>query len=220
MNFDVAFSFLKKLSKNNNREWFEKNKSSFLEIKSDFESFVADLLEGMIAFDDSLSGLDPKKLVFRIYRDIRFSKDKTPYKTNLAAGFSSIGKAMTKPHYYLQIEPGDKSFVALGFYMPPVEQLAKIRQEIDYNGDRLEKIVKEKNFKKYYGKLWDEDALKTSPKGYDKDHPYKDWLKLKSFIAIHYFTDEEVKNKSFGKKLLEVMKAGKPLNDFLTDAIA
>jgi uncharacterized protein (TIGR02453 family) len=220
MEFEVAFQFLKKIAKNNNREWFEKNKPHYLEIKSSFEDFVSKLLDEMITFDESLAGQDPKKLVFRIYRDVRFSKDKRPYKHNLSAAFSAEGKGMAKPGYYFHIEPGNKSFVGIGLYAPPAENLSKVRQEIDYNGDRLTQIFKNRSFNKYFGDFWPEDSLKTMPKGYSKDHQHIKWLKLKSFIVTHYFTDKQVADKKFFKQLISVLKEGKPLNDFLAEAIS
>lgn len=220
MDFEGAFKFLKDIRKNNNREWFEKKKPVYVALKAEFDLFVADLLEEMIPHDDSLAGLDAKKLTFRIYRDVRFSKDKTPYKTNMSAALSSTGKGMGTPGYYFQLEPGDKSFVAVGLFQPIPENLAKIRQEIDYTGDKLAKILNDKKFKSTYPKFWDEDALKTTPKGYDKDHPYIEWLRLKSFILVHNFTDKEVLDKKFLKKLTTVMSAAKPLTDYLKEAIA
>ena len=220
MKMELVLEFLKKLARNNNREWFEKNKSKYLEAKEVFDAFTASVLEEMIPKDESLAGLDPKKLVFRIYRDVRFSKDKTPYKKNMSAGFSILGKGMGKPGYYFQIEPGNKSFVAVGQFMPDAESLANIRQEIDYNSAAMTKLWKESKFKKYFEKFWDEDALKNAPKGFAKDHPHADWLRLKSFIVIHYFTDKEVLDKKFMKNLATVSLAGKPLNDFLNEAKA
>ena len=219
MDFENAFTFLKKLSRNNNREWFEKNKPRYIEIKEQFELFVETLLHEMIKFDESLAGLNPKKLTFRIYRDVRFSKDKTPYKTTVSAGFSSAGKGIAVPGYYLQIEPGNKSFLAAGLWMPIPENLTKIRQEIDYNGDLLAKISNEKKYKKNFTGFWDGDKLKTMPKGYPKDHPHIEWLKLKSFIIEHHFKDSEVADKKFLKNLLDVAKSAKPLNDFLKQAL-
>lgn len=221
MDFTKILKFLKDLSRNNDREWFEKNKSRYLESKVQFEEFVAALLHDMIAVDESLSGLDPKKLTFRIYRDVRFSKDKRPYKTNMGASLSASGKkGMGKPGYYLHIEPGNKSFVAAGLYMPMPEELSKVRQEIDYNGDRLKKILNDKKVKDLYGDFWKEDALKNIPKGYDKVHAYGEWLKLKSFIITHELKDAEVTDKNFLKNVVKIMKASKPLNDFLTEAIS
>lgn len=219
MKFESTLKFLNDLARHNNREWFEKNKSKYLEAKGDFETFVSDLLEKMIAFDESLAGLDAKKLTFRIYRDVRFSKDKKPYKKNMSAAFSSTGKGLGTPGYYFHLEPGNKSFVGIGMFMPVPENLAKIRQEIDYSGAKLEKVFKERKFKKNFAKFWDDDKLKTAPKGYAKDHSYVEWLKLKSFIVTHEFTDKEAMDKKFMKNLIDVMKSGKPLNDFLKEAI-
>lgn len=219
MDFKKPFTFLSKLAKNNNRDWFEKNKPEFLEIKAAFESFVSELFDLLLAFDESLAGQDPRKFVFRIYRDVRFSKDKKPYKKFISAGISSAGKGMGKPGYYLQLEPGNKSFVCVGLFAPPADVLAKVRQEIDYNGDALQKIVNDRAFRKNFEKFWDDDKLKTAPKGYPKDHPHIEWLKLKSFVVLHRFTDEEVFDRKFVNKVAAVIRTGKPLNDFLASAM-
>ena len=219
MDFSGTFKFLQALSKNNDRTWFEKNKSTYLEAKEHFETFVGKFLDELIKFNPSLAGLNPKKLPFRIYRDVRFSKDKSPYKTNMGAGFSPNGKLVQEPGYYLHIQAGG-SFVAGGIYMPDPANLSKIRQEIDYNGAMLEKILKDKKFKKWFKGFSDFDKLKTVPKGYAKDHPRLDWLKHKTFIVSHAFTDAQVKDKKFLKQLVEAAKAMKPLNDFLKEAIA
>jgi uncharacterized protein (TIGR02453 family) len=215
---EKTLTFLKGLSKNNNREWFEKNKPKFLQAKEEFENFVSSLMNELTRFDNSLTGLDPKKFIFRIYRDVRFSKDKRPYKTNFGAGISSNGKGLGRPGYYLHVEPGGKSFVAGGLYMPEPEILAKVRQEIDYSGDQLKKIMMNKKFRILYNDFWDEDKLKTMPKGYPKDHKYVEWLKLKSFIVTHEVSDAKVLDKKFIKTVAESFKTLKPLNDFLKQA--
>lgn len=219
MDFFKAFNFLKKLSKNNNREWFEKHKPEFVQLKSEFEGFVATLYDECLKFDPRLAGQDPKKMVFRIYRDVRFSKDKKPYKDHLSASVSEAGRGPGKPGYYLHIQPGNKSFVCAGLYAPEAENLSKIRQEIDYNGEQLDVILKDKKFTRYYTRLWEGDQLKTVPKGYAKDHPRLGLLKLKSFVALHTFTDEEVKAKHFLKEMTKVIEAGKPVNDFIRQAL-
>jgi uncharacterized protein (TIGR02453 family) len=216
---DYILKFLKAVGKNNNREWFEKNKTTYLKAKEGFDDFLEALHKDLVKFDDSLAGMNPRKAAFRIYRDVRFSKDKRPYKTNMGAGFSEHGKMEQEPGYYLHVEPG-KSFVAGGLYMPSPENLAKIRQEIDYNADRLLKILNEKKFKSYYKGLSDWDKLKTMPKGYAKDHPHIDLLKNKSFVVSHNFKDTEVVNKNFSKKVVEACKMIKPLNDYLIEAIS
>ena len=218
MDFPQILKFLSSLARNNNRDWFEKNKDVYLQAKENFEDVVGVFLLELIKFNPKLAGLNPKKLPFRIYRDVRFSKDKSPYKVNMGAGFSSSGKMIQEPGYYLHIEPG-KSFVAGGMYMPDPKNLSKIRQEIDYNGEKLEKILRDKNFKKWFKGLDTFDKLKTAPKGYPKDHLRLGWLQHKSYIVSHPFTDAEVKDKKFLKKCVEASKTLKPLNSFLTEAI-
>jgi uncharacterized protein (TIGR02453 family) len=217
---EQALKFLRAVGKNNNRDWFEKNKPTYLKVKEGFDDFLEALHKEMLKFDEGLAGMNPRKVAFRIYRDVRFSKDKRPYKTNMGAGFSPHGKMEQEPGYYIHIEPGNKSFVAGGLYMPDPEKLAKIRQEIDYNANKLLKILNDKKFKSYYDGLSDWDKLKTMPKGYAKDHPHIDLLKNKSFVVSHKFTDMEVTNKDFKKKLVEAVKQIKPLNDYLAEAIS
>ncbi len=220
MDFPQILTFLTKLAKNNDRAWFEKNKTTYLEAKDNFEGFVGKVLDELVKFNPELGGLNPKKLPFRIYRDVRFSKDKSPYKTNMGAGFSPNGKLVQEPGYYLHIQPGNKSFFAGGIYMPDGPNLNKIRQEIDYNGEKFDKILKDKKFKKLFNGMDDFDKLKNAPKGYPIDHPRVEVLKLKSFIVSHNFTDVQVKDKKFLKNIIEAGKAIKPLNDFLKEAIA
>lgn len=218
MNFEFILKFLKDLSKNNDRVWFEKNKARYLEAKQGYEDFITGLLKEMVKFDEGLAGLDPKKLPFRIYRDVRFSKDKSPYKVNMGAGFSPNGKLVQEPGYYIHIEPG-KSFVAGGIYMPDAANLAKVRQEIDYNADKLMKVMNNKSFKKLFKGFDDFDKLKTMPKGYAKDHPHIELLKHKSFIVSYNYTDKDVTDKKFIKTVAAHAKQIKPLNDFIREAI-
>jgi uncharacterized protein (TIGR02453 family) len=220
MNFEFILRFLKDLNRHNDRTWFEKNKPRYLEAKQSFEDFISELLKELTKVDDKLAGLDPKKLPFRIYRDVRFSKDKRPYKVNMGAGFSPNGKLVQEPGYYIHIEPGNKSFLAGGLYMPDAANLAKVRQEIDYNGDRLNKILKEKAFKKHFGGFDQSDKLKTTPKGYSIDHPHIELLKLKSWIVIHMYTDKEVMDKKFIKAIAGHGKTMRPLVDFIREAQA
>jgi uncharacterized protein (TIGR02453 family) len=220
MNFILILKFLKDLSRNNNRDWFEKNKSVYLEAKSSFEEFLVTLHKELTKIDENLGSLNPRKLGFRIYRDVRFSKDKRPYKLNMGAGFSPNGKMEQEPGFYVHIEPGNKSMIAGGIYMPNPENLAKIRQEIDYNAEALLRILKAKEFKKYFDGLSDWDRVKTAPKGYPKAHPHIELLKNKSFTVSHVFTDAEVKDKNFVRRVAVVAKHIKDLNDFLMRAIA
>ena len=219
MNFPLIFKFLKAVAKNNNREWFEKNKPTYLEVKASFEDFLEAFHKELVKIDERLGSLNPRKMGFRIYRDVRFSKDKRPYKTNMGAGFSPHGKMEQEPGYYIHIEPG-KCFVAGGIYMPNPENLAKIRQEIDYNAAKFLKILNGKEFKKYFDGLSDWDRVKTAPKGYPKDHPHIDLLKNKSFTVSCQFTDAEVNDKNFVKRLVVISKSIKQLNDYLNEAIS
>lgn len=219
MNTEFILKFLKDLARHNDREWFEKNKGRYLQAKEGFEAIVAKILESLMKFEPGLAGLNPKKLPFRIYRDVRFSKDKRPYKTNMGAGFSPNGRLVQEPGYYLHLEPGNKSFIAGGMYMPDADNLAKVRQEIDYNGDTLKKIMLAKAFRSSFGDFDDFDKLKTAPKGYPKDHPDIEWLKLKSFIVSKPFTDKEVADKKFISRVANASKKIKPLNDFIREAI-
>ena len=219
MNLSFILKFLKDLARNNDRDWFEKNKNRYLEAKLGFEGVVAGVLEELVKFDEGLAGLNPKKLPFRIYRDIRFSKDKRPYKTNMGAGFSPNGRLIQEPGYYLHVQPGNKSFLAGGIYMPDPGNLAKIRQEIDYNSGALKKIMQSSKFRNLFGDFDPFDKLKTAPKGYAKDHLQIEWLKLKSFIVETPFTDSEVTDKKFVRLVAARCKPIKPLNDFLHEAI-
>jgi uncharacterized protein (TIGR02453 family) len=215
-----TLKFLKDIAKNNNRNWFEKNKPRYLELKSGFDDFLESLHKELLKFDTSLANLNPRKIAFRIYRDVRFSKDKRPYKTNMGAGFSSRGKMEQEPGYYIHIEPA-KSFIAGGLYMPDAANLAKVRQEIDYNPDKLLKILNDRKFKKLFKNGFDDwDKLKTTPKGYAKDHPQIDILRNKSFVVSHRFTDSEVVSKTFVKTVADAARTIKALNDYLAEAIA
>lgn len=220
MEVEVVLKFLKNLARHNDRDWFEKNKSAYLEAKQVFEEIVSAVLKELSKFDAGLGGLDPKKLPFRIYRDVRFSKDKRPYKTNMGAGFSPNGRLVQEPGYYLHIEPGNKSFLAGGIYMPDANNLARIRQEIDYNPEGLKKIMKGRNFRKFFEDFDKFDKLKTAPKGYPKEHPDIELLKLKSFIVEMPLTDKQVTDRKFISVVANGCKAIKPLNDYLREAIA
>lgn len=214
-----TFDFLNKIKKNNNRDWFEKNKSLYIEAKDDVEKSVEAILTGVRGFDKRISSdLSAKKCMFRIYRDVRFSKDKRPYKTNLGASINPGGKSDMAPGYYVHIEPG-RAFLAGGLWMPPAPELAKIRQEIDYNLADFKKIVNDKNFKKTFGTLDQEDKLVTAPKGYPKDHEAIEFLKLKSFVAVAELSEKEVMSKNFAKSATAVFKNMLPLIQFLQRAI-
>ncbi|HRH67160.1 MAG TPA: DUF2461 domain-containing protein [Bacteroidia bacterium] len=214
-----TFRFLKSLRKNNNKEWFDKNKSAYLTAKDDVGALIEEVISELIKFDKSLAGLTAKDCVFRIYRDVRFSKDKRPYKTNMGASINAGGKKAMMPGYYLHLEPGN-SFLAGGLWMPPGEQLKKIRQEIDYNGKDINKVLSNAAFKKYYGSFDPSYKLKTTPKGYPKDHQDIELLKLTSFIVWHPFNDKSVLNKNFVQEIGKGARIMHPMLEFLKVAIS
>jgi uncharacterized protein (TIGR02453 family) len=218
MKVELILKFLKDIAGHNDREWFQRNKGRYLEAKEVFENMVGEILQELVEFDDSLAGLNPKKLPFRIYRDVRFSKDKKPYKTNMGAGFSPNSKLDQEPGYYLHIQPGNKSYIAGGIYEPNAENLAKIRQEIDYNAIELKKIMNAAKFRKLFPAFDDFDKLKTAPKGYPKDHEDIEWLKLKSFVVSMPLTDKQVSDKKRTAIIAAACKTMKPLNNFLRES--
>lgn len=218
MEFKNALKFLSRLKRNNNKPWFDKNKEEYLEIKSEFEEHVNLLIHQLEKFDPELRNLEAKNCVFRIYKDVRFSKDKTPYKTHIGAYLAKGGRKSVYAGYYLHIEPGNKSMLAGGIWMPEADVLSRIRQEIDYNTNDLLKILKDKNFKKYFGEIYP-DKLTRNPKGYPADHPHIELLKLKSFNVLHSLSDKQVESKDFLKYSASVYKAMYPLNTFLNHAV-
>lgn len=195
------------------------NRGAYLQAKADFEALVNALLQNLQAIDPGLNGLTAKDCVFRINRDIRFSKDKSPYKHNFGASIAEGGKKSLNAGYYLHIQPGNESFIGGGLYMPPGEQLKKIRQEIDYNAPELLKIVAAKDFKQAYGMVQGE-KLSRAPKGYDPNHPNIEFLKLKSYVALHTLTDDDIQSSQLLENLTHKCEVLKPFIDFLNVAIS
>ncbi len=214
-----TLTFLKSLKKNNNKDWFDKNKEQYLAAKENVGEFVDELIKKICLFDKKYSDLTSKDCLYRIYRDIRFSKDKTPYKTNIGGSINAGGKKAINAGYYVHIEPGN-SFLAGGIWQPEGDMLKKIRQEIDYNSKTFNKILSQKDFKKYFGELDPSYKLKTTPKGYDKDHPDIESLKLTSFIAWKKYSDKVVTGKKFVDELAKGAKTMKPFLDFLNEGIS
>ena len=208
-----TLQFLRNLEKNNNREWFNENKTLYQEAQQDVISFVEKLIEEIADFDEEMGKLEAKKSVFRIYRDTRFSKDKTPYKTNFGAGLG-MGKGNKISGYYLHIEPG-KSFLAGGVYKPEPSVLKTIRQEISAFGDEFKAILEQDEFRNYFRGLSVEDKLKKVPQGFEKDDKMAEYLKLKHFIVTHPISDEQLLSENAVKEFTKIFKAMKPLNDFL-----
>ncbi|MBA4321630.1 MAG: TIGR02453 family protein [Odoribacter sp.] len=212
-----TLTFLSELRKNNNREWFTGKKTEYSDAKENFENFVQKTINEISLFDPFLKGLEVKSCVFRINRDIRFSNDKSPYKSNFGAFIVKGGKKNGDKYtgYYIHIEPG-KSFIAGGAYMPPAPWLAAIREKINQKPELFIKIINHKEFIRYFG-LLSGDKLKTPPRGYTSDNPNIDLLKFKSFLAVNEVADKVVLSSDYFNHVLSVMKAMKPLNDFLNE---
>jgi uncharacterized protein (TIGR02453 family) len=214
----ATFQFLKALEKNNNRDWFLANKNKYDVAKSNYLNFVEEVLNGILKFDTSLAELNPKQCVFRINRDVRFSKNKEPYKTNFGASFSKGAKKIDTAGYYFHLEPG-ACFIGGGLWMPQSPDLQKLRQEIDYCYKEFNGILQHKEFKKTFQGLSTDAKLARPPKGYDIDNPAIELLKLKSFTAIMPISDKEVLDPAVVKKTLSIFKTIAPLVHFLNRAI-
>ena len=209
--------FLTALAENNSKEWMDANKKWYLETREQFLVDVEVLLKQLTELEPELSAFKAKDCVFRQNRDIRFSANKSPYKTNFGAYFSPKGKKSSGPGYYVQVQPGN-SFFAGGIWMPEADTLKKIRKEIDFSGAELEAIESEPEFKKLFQKI-DGEKLKTSPRDYEAEHPYIEYLKLKSFTVSHPISDKAIESGAYLTFAMEGFKKMKPFNDFLARAI-
>ena len=215
-----TLQFLDDLKANNNRDWFLENKKRYEAFKKDYQQLVGDFLDAMKPLDPSLEMLEVKNCTFRINRDIRFSKDKTPYKSHLGVWLSSGAKGMNRSGYYLHLEKG-ASFIAGGLYCPEAPDLKKMRKEIAYFHDDLEAILNEKDFKREFNDFDrnEKDTLKNPPRGYEKEHPAIEFLKLKSFECSQRIDISEVTKKDFVATMSKKLIALKPLNDFINRAL-
>jgi uncharacterized protein (TIGR02453 family) len=217
-----TLSFLKKLKSNNNKAWFDANRNLYNDARSNIEELAAELIGQIGKFDSTIAHLKPKDCLFRINRDVRFSANKAPYKTNMSIYLSAKGKqAMDAAGYYLHLEPG-ASFIAGGLWMPMAPELKKVRQEIDYNFKDWQKIAEGKKFKETFGSLdrSEGNALSRPPKGYDADNPAIEYLKLKSFIASRKLTDQDLTQPEAVKKIAADFKVLHPLIQWLNEAMA
>lgn len=207
-----GFEFLKLLKENNNREWFAEHKSEYDLVAKENKAYFNEIYTEL-QNHDSLSGIH----VSRIYRDIRFSKDKTPFKTNFGAGYSRT-KPLLRGGYYIQIEP-DNSFVGGGFWAPNKEDLLNIRKEFEMDTREIQQITSDKTFVKYFEEIQGEDAVKNAPKGFDKDHPSIDLIKKKQFLVKRKFTDKEVLSDDFQKEVILTFLAMRPFFDYMSEVL-
>jgi uncharacterized protein (TIGR02453 family) len=216
-----TFDFLRQLIKNNDRDWFMGNKELHNEARENVIEFAAAVVKLASAFDPVIdTERDPKKWVQRIYRDIRFSKDKTPYKNHFGIGIAAVeSKKSDNIGYYIHLQPDNNSFIAGGYWQPGSADLKAIRQEIDYNATELKGIIDAPGFKKLFGEFRDQESLKTIPRDYAADHENIALLKLKSFTACHEIADKELLKPDASKYVADVMHEIYPLNVFLNNAI-
>ncbi|MCE5347489.1 MAG: DUF2461 domain-containing protein [Bacteroidales bacterium] len=212
-----TIQFLSDLKNHNDRDWFAQNRARYNEARTNYELFVQAVIDEISTFDPILRGLEVKSCTYRINRDIRFSNDKTLYKSHLGAFITRGGKKNGDKYagYYFHIEPG-KSIICGGAYMPPTPWLSAIREKIDEKPEEFLKIINSKDFIRYFREL-DGEKLKKAPKGYPSDHPYLDLIKYKSYLVVNEVSDNDVLKPDFFDHVIKVSKAMKPLNDFLNE---
>jgi len=215
-----VMTFLKGIAKNNDRKWFEGHKENlFLPAKKDFEIFVDALAHAIAKFDPRVANgmLDPRTVkVFRIYRDARFSKNKSPYKINFGATISPGGMESGNPGYYFHIQPGGESFAAGGLYIPSPSKLQKIREDMAKDSRHVKKILNSKSFKKYFEGFSDfVEPLKTAPRGFPKDHKDIALLRLKSYTVGKNLSDKDILSSNMFDKTVLMMQEIKKLNDYI-----
>jgi uncharacterized protein (TIGR02453 family) len=211
-----AFNFLKDLEKNNTRDWFTENKKRYQLEHEEMISF-ADVLLAKMNEHDVIETPTGKKSLYRIYRDVRFSKDKSPYKTHWGGGFKRASK-QRRGGYYFHIQRGGQSFIGGGFWAPNKEDLLRIREEIANDASEIREIINDPVFVSNFGTL-DGEQLKTSPKGFDKEHPDVDLLRYKQFIFGRNFSDEEVLNPNFLEEANKTFQAMRPFFDYMSDVL-
>lgn len=214
----IILDFLGHLKDNNNRDWFHANKKMYDAAKAEMEAFVDILIPQIAAFDPSVKYVTARDCLFRIFRDVRFSKDKSPYKTNMGAWIAKGGRKFPGPGYYLHIQPGE-SMLAGGVYMPEPDQLKKIRQEIYYNAEEFKAILGNKNARKYFNGLSEWDKQKIPPRDFPRDFPDIDLLKYRHYTVAHMLTDKRMTEKDFSKLVVKVFGLMQPLNAFLGRAL-
>ena len=221
MQLKPLFTFLAGLAKHNERPWFQERKATYDQLRAQFEEDAEFWARELARLDPALAGPAGRKSIFRIYRDVRFSKNKDPYKTHFSVYFTAgAGKEIDSPGYYVQMGPNGNTLIAGGLYQPDKTQLAAIRQEIDYNADELKAVLAAPDFQRYFGNI-SGDKLKKAPVGYAVDHPEIELLKHKSFLAAHQMPDAEVlSHEDFRAHVLEVFRAMVPLCQFLRGAVA
>ncbi|EAQ41613.1 DUF2461 domain-containing protein [Polaribacter sp. MED152] len=209
----TTFQFLKDLRKNNNRDWFAEHKNTYEQARANAKAVFAEVLEKLEMHDEI-----EKSKMMRIYRDVRFSKDKTPYKAHFSNSYSRLGASL-RGGYFLQVRPGE-SFLAGGFWEPNKDDLFRLRKEIEQDASEIRGILKDNEFQKHFGdSFYSFSELKTAPRGFDKDHKDVDLLRKKGFIAMKKFTDKEVLSKDFTDNVNESFLALRPFFNLFSDIL-
>ncbi len=209
--------FLDRLERNNNRTWFQSNRTSYEEARQLFREFIRELLRRLEELDP-LEGVTPGECIFRLHRDVRFSQNKQPYKTNFAAVLSPDGRKTTQAPYYIQLAPHQGSFLGGGFYAPSSATLRQLRQSIDDDPQPFHKVLGSAAFGQHFGSLQGEQ-LKTAPQGYSKDHPQIELLRRKQWLATRRFSDEQVVAETFVEEVIDSFRALQPFLDLLNGAV-
>ena len=217
MNMQLTLDFLRDLRENNKREWFQENKSRYEEARKQMINLLNILIPAVRKIDEQVGALEPKECMFRIYRDIRFSKDKRPYKTNFGAVVGKGGRKSEYAGYYIHIEPGN-SMLGGGIYHPSADVLKSVRREIYFNAPEFKKIINKDAFKANFGDIRGE-KLKRPPKDFPKDFPDIDLLKFKDYIAMQGVSDDLLLSEHFTEHALNAFKVMKPLQHFINNAI-
>lgn len=212
-----VLNFLSELRINNNKEWFDQNRGRYEESRKKVLFLTELVIHEVSKFDPEIGSLTAKDCVFRIFRDVRFSIDKTPYKTNMGSFIARGGRKSMGAGYYLHIEPGG-SFVGGGSYCPPADSLKALRTEIFDNPDEFKKLIYSNSFRKTYPEMYD-DKLKTPPKGFPKEFPDVDLLKYKSYAFTSRIDDSVVTSEAYVGKIIDAFKELAPVNRFLNTAI-
>lgn len=216
-----TLKFLKDLKKNNNKSWFDAHRDAYDKAKQDFENFIQSVLDKHSKNDPDLQELTAKKCMFRINRDVRFAKDKSPYKVNFGASMDKGGKKSGFAGYYFHLEPGGNSFMGGGLWQPEAPVTKRIRQEIDYCCDEFTKLMTSKKFAGFYGNLYEGENIKLSkvPQGFEKDNPAAEYLKFKSWLVLRNLSDAELTSPDLVKKTVEGYKLMQPFVKFLNRAV-
>jgi len=207
--------FLSELNINNNREWFAENKAWYDQVRIEFEKLSKDLIARISTFDEDIKHVEAKDCVFRIYRDTRFSHDKTPYKTHFGVFIASAGgRKSQRGGYYLHLDPAG-CFVAAGVWCPQPDLLKALRQSVYDNIDELNEIRNSPTFSQYFTSFFEEDKLKTVPRGFPKDFPDAEMLKLKHYMVEYKLDEKLINSPDFVQELTDIVKCAYPLNRFL-----